>query len=153
LHKSDRSQGTLSGKKQRPDKGFVMVPDEVRFDRSLSNAAMRVYMVLAAQTRETKSQRCAPIGIRLIAKLAFCSRATVTETLKRLVEKKYLSVEGGTRGYRSTYVMASKWFIPKEQRAGAKEETVYQDAAVKVVKKKGKGTYTPRQYSLKEETA
>lgn len=135
--------------------GFVMIPDEVRLDAKVSDSALRVYAVLAAQARATKTRKCQEIGVNLLARLAMCSRNTAKKALADLARQKHIRVERVSPRTRATYYMESKWFMPKALRSPIKqrEETIFENESL-VLKRKGRGKkgaeYTPRQYEIKE---
>ncbi len=136
--------------------GFTIIPDVIRLNRELSSTALRVYLVLSAEARDKKGQACGAMGLRLIARLGCCSVPAVVAAMKDLCNRGYVVKSGGVRE-RTRYMLTSKWHIPAAQRPGWKkpeEETIWQDEAVKVVRKKrAREKYEPQRYDLKEESA
>jgi hypothetical protein len=135
--------------------GYAIIPDKVRLDQTLTNTAIRVYLVLSAEARDKKSPRIGKLGLRLISRLACCSVPATAAALKDLVEKKYVNRIGAVRT-RYEYELVSKWHTPKDQRGGWKgdaEETLWQGDGIKVVRKTQKAKYVPQRYRLKEESA
>ena len=103
--------GTLSC--ATSEKRWGKIPWSVGTDPALTAVDVRVYFALAVCRRNA----AVSVGTRWIGETVHLGRNIVARSLRRLVELKYVDIEGGKRGGRPTYHLTSHVFTAETGQA------------------------------------